>query len=467
MFREIVDDVRMPVYFWRTLAKYRERYKQLLRVQAIEFDPIVNRYFEAEYTVNSQRKNNGSQETIGSGTNTITSTGTDISKSNNSVTRNVSDVNKDVLDIANHENVDGRTTDYTTLTGDHQNTGNASTTRTNNTTNGNYTKILETSFEDRNDELAKSGKAKDKTTIYKKTIKNSGGIHDIGTNVNNIETSEYSNSIGTNKNVGKQAPMSASGVGNGASITENMEHTNIAIDKDGDISEHTITFDNNTSSNLISLPSNMFDYASKAEQTDDIQHNNSKNLRSEALGVNVNHTDTRQTEESYEGNKPQEVEHSFEEYKEKTTKNGKEKITETYSRIEPELSNGSDTNTHQDTESIRDVTEKRGTNVQKTDSTGKQTSNREGKTTEETSGLDNVDASHSRQDNGRTSNTTNITNNATENVDTVNHNRYTGREGLTPQAGMREAEDYLLGYSPAFQFLIDKLEINFIGVYDL
>ena len=47
-YREICDDDKMETFFWRQLRLYRYKYKQMLRMETTQFDPLVNRYFEAE-----------------------------------------------------------------------------------------------------------------------------------------------------------------------------------------------------------------------------------------------------------------------------------------------------------------------------------------------------------------------------------------------------------------------------------
>jgi len=46
-------------------------------------------------------------------------------------------------------------------------------------------------------------------------------------------------------------------------------------------------------------------------------------------------------------------------------------------------------------------------------------------------------------------------------------NRYTGREGLTPQDAMMSATDYLTNYSIAFKWFVNKLDSCFIMLYDV
>lgn len=49
----------------------------------------------------------------------------------------------------------------------------------------------------------------------------------------------------------------------------------------------------------------------------------------------------------------------------------------------------------------------------------------------------------------------------------IRHDRYTGRDDVLPQDALKSAMNYLQNYSTAFEWLCNKLEINFIGVYDI
>ena len=54
-----------------------------------------------------------------------------------------------------------------------------------------------------------------------------------------------------------------------------------------------------------------------------------------------------------------------------------------------------------------------------------------------------------------------------ENTNEVKHDRYAGRDNVLPQDAMASATHYLMNYSTAFQWLCNKLEPCFIGVYDI
>ena len=70
----------------------------------------------------------------------------------------------------------------------------------------------------------------------------------------------------------------------------------------------------------------------------------------------------------------------------------------------------------------------------------------------------------SENTNERSTESTENTKNTTENTDRI---RYTGREGLTPQEALRQAERYLRDIGPAINYIIEKLEPCFFGVYDI
>lgn len=49
----------------------------------------------------------------------------------------------------------------------------------------------------------------------------------------------------------------------------------------------------------------------------------------------------------------------------------------------------------------------------------------------------------------------------------IRHDRFTGRDNVLPQDALKAAMNYLQNYSTAFEWLCNKLEINFIGIYDI
>ena len=68
-YREICDDTKMELFFWRTLDKYRDRFLKLAGFQTVKFDPMVNKYLESEHddtrTSTINRKNNSTDKLTG------------------------------------------------------------------------------------------------------------------------------------------------------------------------------------------------------------------------------------------------------------------------------------------------------------------------------------------------------------------------------------------------------------------
>lgn len=76
-------------------------------------------------------------------------------------------------------------------------------------------------------------------------------------------------------------------------------------------------------------------------------------------------------------------------------------------------------------------------------------------------------ANSQTNDNGSSTRTTQGTVQGSSTDRELNRNRYTGREGLTPQAGLESALLYLQTMPQAIKWLLDILEPCFIGVFDL
>ena len=102
-FREICDDEKMDVFFWRDLNIYANRYKALVRVETIDFDPMVNRYFESEFV--SNHSNSGTEQ--GSVSMTGRSNSTEAGNSATSGTTEESSSSTTTVNIVGSENKSG------------------------------------------------------------------------------------------------------------------------------------------------------------------------------------------------------------------------------------------------------------------------------------------------------------------------------------------------------------------------
>lgn len=132
--REICDNDKFDRYFRRTITNYKGKFETLLMIEGIKFDPMVNRYLEAQQIHNGTGSNRGvtyndfSNKQGGSGNVTTDTTTND--KENQIGTRNVTSIinAKDIVTSA-EEYHDGKTTNGTLeIIGSNKRLGNSTTT---------------------------------------------------------------------------------------------------------------------------------------------------------------------------------------------------------------------------------------------------------------------------------------------------------------------------------------------------
>lgn len=462
----------MEVYFWRTLAKYRERYKALVRVQSIEFDPLVNRYFEAELISKNVMNESESSNRNGNTVTNNTSNGSFIGKDVGTSVRTGNE-ERNILVDTNGNSIDTHTgTETTTRVSDLNRTITPNLTETTKIDESNdetFNAYRETKgFEGRYDEKEINGSYSDTHKSLTPTTETHGGTDTTNFNMNRETettnkgkqtTENDSIQTGVNREASKAAPMSAVNIGR-LDGTEGSGGTGIGT---SDITDGL-------------LEPLDFKYASQYGESDTI----GKNIGRETLSYDDFGT-TEKTKsldgdaESIEYGHTVEKEHNdkdtreYQNYREKTTSAGQEYLEKTGTKTDTK--NGTNTVTKSGSEQTRDITS--GTDNVSRDlrdmkdydesrnETGTITSNETGNTSNDTTHTTND------QFNGNVTNIDQMSGSKQSTNNVQNRNRYTGREGLTPQDAMRRAEEYLLGYSPAFQYIIDKLEINFILVYDI
>lgn len=456
MYREIVDDVKMPVFFWRTLNKYRARYKSLVRVESIEFDPLVNKYFEAEFSSdnrstsdtiqNSTTDRNGKSDMLygssGSGETLGENSGSEITSDTSVLTK---EFNTDTIKNG------GSTTTFDTkvqLSG--QDTVNDSKIESGKDTTSENKSRTETGSVDVDGSEIFSGMDTNRktggTTVSGTSSTRGSSTGKETANGKNITTAD---AMAIAKNANKQAPMNA------ANVTAAGGNSNGRL---GQMDSH---------GNSKSLD---FEFATAYSQAD-------SETTSAGSETNNKTTDTTGTTTGNE-NHNENTNHNIQD----VTSYGKN------------IHNGSTTDTNSsrndtgttDFSTLRDIKDINTTVYGKNES---KTGN-EGTTYNETVGVgekgtQNTENNGDRNYNGNTSenytksesgnkntvsterSTGNYTNNANRTASEVNHNRYAGRDNLTPQRAMAEATDYLIGYSPAFQWLVDMLEPCFMAIYDI
>lgn len=348
-YREICDDERMDRYFSRTIDIVRDKYKQMLRVESIEFDPLVSKYFEAEYV--TKRDSSSDLNRI----------------YNDTLKMNLDEQNVTIDEHNQHRDVSGDTS----YSDDYEGTN------------------TENKFDDRTMSSQESGtngsqsNTQGHSNLSSKTS-DSSSSRTTGEDSYNKTTSSIA------KNATKAAPMNASGVG--------------------------------TDKNSGMLTGLDFEYASAYSQNDNTVKESNK-------GNNTSGT-------SNNGNS-------------ETTDIGNNDSTTSVSGTNSSSSSGSDNSHRHGT--LTDVNHgEGGTKYSETDhqsDNGSSTNTRTGTNTNEKAG--------------------NVNDKKLGSENEVKHDRYAGRDDVLPQDAMASATHYLMNYSTAFQWLCNKLEPCFIGVYDI
>ena len=350
-YREICDDDKMERFFQRTLDTVRDRYRQILRMETIKFDPMVNKYFEGEYTTN----------------------GTD-----NSEIRNSSDTMRlrqatNWLDNDHHDETDSSheiTKDHNEAQGSYQDDRDYSN-QGHDEKNGNNT-------------ISGRSSSQHSNQTYEHVISHTDD-----------DTTTTGSSGEINHKAIKQAPMNASGVTtNGTAGVTDQSAIGGALNN-LDFSYAT-AYDANDKTGKT--------YNKNVEDIDNQSTTNGTDGGSASESSSNTHVIHEGTDRGDSGE--DHLAHSYEDYSdhEYEDKDHDETTGEYHNR-------GGDT--------VRDT----NTNVSGT--------TRDGSTYQ------------------------------------IKHDRYTGRDGVLPQDALKAAMNYLQNYSTAFEWLCNKLEINFIGIYDI
>jgi len=456
MFREIVDDVKMPVFFWRTLAMYRGRYKALVRVESIEFDPLVNKYFEAEFSSTNRSTSNTTQTSQtdkngnigvnfsneGTGNSSDTMTGTEMS------TENVVD-NKDYQTNTSKTGDNSKEYEYNiqnggsdTVNGAKTETGHDSKTKTNNKTI-NSTVSGDTSENiSGQDRLDRGGS----TSVSGRSDTSGTSSRTEGV-TGNVDTT--ADALAIAKNANKQAPMNA------ANITNPGGNSNGRLGQmDSHGNSYSLDFEYATAYNQADSESNSTGSEKSKKDTRENGSTSGRESHNETTTQNLH--DTTQYGKSVDGTSNTQTDG-------RETDNGTENLSIARS------------DTHNDTTQYGKTEDKNGT---ETDRYGENSETTEtGNGTKDTTGsvdtTNNKDSEYTKHETGNKDTVSedhargSYQNTSDRNADEINHNRYAGRDNLTPQKAMAEATDYLIGYSPAFQWLVDKLEPCFMAIYEL
>lgn len=391
-YREICDDDKMEMFFWRTLNKYRPRFLTLLEIQGIHFDPMVNKYLEAENTDKAQRTASGSSTNSGDNTRTGNST-------TNATDKGTMTEEGDSARLTSESNTAEAGTERTSSTTAAENSGHSETSKDGRTSTG--TRL--------NDANRINNRTTQGTTD--ETTAATGGYSDVteGTDASK------SRSDGRTREAAKQAPMSASNVpatqGDGAATLPGAHI--------GDLD---------------------FTYASNYGQRDEGR------LASDETTRNSTTAHTSEDNSSRHGAT-----------QDAASENGTESVRETTQGQE----DATRTAASLDERSASTNGAERGSETRAENRAGQESTQ-----DKRTSGHDNTAVTTTNTTDGDKYFSTGTRNDKTT-EERLNRNRLTGRDGLTPQEGLRTSEEYLRRMGPAINYLIDVLETCFIGIYDI
>lgn len=348
----------MVNFFWRNVAMYTPRYLALVRVESMDFDPMVNRYFEAQFVENGETTN--ASQSNGS------NTGSDITSRENIVAGSSKEYPKTSMRVATEGETHTEGTD----------------------TNGPTTK--NEAFNNVQDTAVHTGSTSD--------VGSTQASDTTGSTTSNYgSASNSATTAGSTKAANKTAPMDAS----------------------GDI---TVTTASDGSKSITGLD---FSYATGFSETDST---------SKSSGTSSN-TATSTTSGTGQKTGSSSNTHTIN-TGDVNTKTGSITTT-TAQAVNGSTSDGTN-------ESVTVTSYDTGSVIEK-ENTGSDT--------------ESINVSHSGT--ASTSQTDSGTHSRTST------NRYTGREGLTPQEGMMSATDYLMNYSVAFKWFVNKLDSCFIMLYDV
>lgn len=382
----------MDLFFWRTLNKYRPRFLTLLDIQGIPFDPMVNKYLEAEQTDKIQRTAAGSTTTDQTGTRngTTTSDTTD----NGSTTDEGSTARLHSEDASTASGGERHSEQATA-----ENGGRTDTAKDGRTTTGSRL----------NDGTSSANRSEQGTSDETAAANGGGTEYDTNNSTSKSQTDDRT------REAQKAAPMNASNI-------------------PAQAGDGTRTLSGNHIGDLD------FEYASNYGQRDAGHLSNS-----EDNGTSNKATTTEESRATHGATQGVSSENGT--TSDRETTQGQEDANRDNAALDEKsgATSGSERNAENSTET-------RAGREAEQDKRTSQHENKIGNTTTNAD-TDKLDSTTKRQDQ--------------ENTARVNRNRLTGRDGLTPQEAMKTSEEYLRKIGPAIQYLIDVLEICFIGIYDL
>lgn len=478
-YREICDDDKMETFFWRQLRLYRYKYKQMLRMETTQFDPLVNRYFEAEYTTNQSTSGTNSSGTTSESSTSSSDTTSGTTTYGATVTNSGQDDTIHGTTVHSIGDDNNTETDERTITNEYEKGTTYTTHDTGHTEQFDTRKIhdvAKTTY-GRTDTETKTDL---KTDTTKHTILNHEELNvtdDDAYRYNDTSSVDSNNSISDSNNTlqhaEKIAPMSAvnvTGSGSYRGMTQTGEASDSMTMVEAPMGIPTTT----TVSKHIPTSAHMdFSYATGYNQDDTYNHGTAQSSGT-SLNQSTSHVDGDVTvKKSYHYTDPNgdyehlEVKESGED---KHALSGDDTVT-----TDREVKSG----TLKDERDLTSEVTGSGSDTDTRTVDGDLTNHLHTDHTEATTGTDSFKHGHVITNGGSDSNSgthsgtgsssteTNTSGTSSSSTTGTNRNRYTGREGLTPQEGLSRAMDYLMGYSPAFAWLRDRLEPCFIGILDV
>ena len=203
--REICDNDKFDRYFRRTITNYKGKFETLLMIEGIKFDPMVNRYLEAQQIRNGTGSNRGvtyndfSNKQGGSGNVTTDTTTND--KENQIGTRNVTSIiNATDIGTSAEESHDGKTTNGTLeIIGSNKRIGNSTTT-------GNSTGETHNTSDSSNDSVTRNASKAAPMSASGVTTTAAGEGQAPGPHLDNLDfsyASQYTQQDNAGRNIGK------------------------------------------------------------------------------------------------------------------------------------------------------------------------------------------------------------------------------------------------------------------------
>ena len=225
-YRYVCDDEKFVHFFQRNLKQYLKQYNGYLRVENIDFDPMVTRYLERQLITANYVTGSKNTTGTGNGTKATVNGGTITTVIDNDGTLAGTDQNTTSSTYSNSQTVD------------------EDGTNGNSRTSSNRGRDLLSVFPQANVSAATSGTLDDPISYAYATQmtdhKDSGTVTDAGTNTRDVSTTESGTGSGTNNTTISQTTTNDT-----TSTTTRNDNVNVTTSDSKSVSE-TNSIDNNT-----------------------------------------------------------------------------------------------------------------------------------------------------------------------------------------------------------------------------